>query len=83
MQLDEPVQVEAFFDDHKRLTPRSFAFDGKTLTVYQIGRRWDAGGWQHNLVMTPDGQTWDLAYSLSLGAWRLKAHTTPAAGSRI
>jgi hypothetical protein len=80
MRLDEPIQVEAVLDGRQRLSPRSFVVGGTRYTVHQIGRRWDDGEWQHNLVMSPDGQTWDLAFSGSLGAWRLKSHTTPRGG---
>jgi len=83
MKMDEPVQVEAERDAQERLTPKSFVFGGETHTVYQTGRRWDEGEWQHTLVMSPDGQTWDLAFSTDKGAWRLMAHTSPGRGTLI
>jgi len=83
MKIDEPVQVEAVLDAEGRLTPKSFVFDGEMYAVDQIGRRWEDGGWQHTLVMTRDGQTWDLAFSHDLGAWRLMARTSPDHGTLI
>lgn len=83
MRVDEPVGVEAVFDDQGRLTPRAFTFEGVIYRVQQIGRRWDEGEWEHTLVMTPEGQTWDLAYAAGLGAWRLMTRTPPSPGLKI
>jgi hypothetical protein len=83
MKMDEPVQVEAVRDAKGRLTPKSFVFGGETYAVHQIGRSWDDGEWQHTLVMSRDGQTWDLAFSVDQGAWRLMARTSPGRGTLI
>ncbi len=83
MKMDEPVQVEAVRDTERRLTPKSFVFGGETYAVHQIGRRWEDDGWQHTLVMSQDGQTWDLAFSLDLGAWRLMARTSSGRGTLV
>lgn len=77
MKMDKPIQVEAVRDSSERLTPQAFTFEGETFAVHQIGRRWDDGKWQHTLVMSGDGQTWDLAFSVDTGAWRLMGRTSP------
>jgi hypothetical protein len=81
--MDEPVQVEAALDDDQRLTPRAFIWRGETRQVHQVGRRWDDGPWQHNLVMTADGHTWDLAYAPELAVWHIKLHLAPRDTSLI
>jgi hypothetical protein len=81
--MDEPIQVEAVTDRQGRLIPRRFVWRGLAMDVDQTGRRWKDGPWEHTLVMSRDGQTWDLAYSAQLATWRLKGHTAPRSRSLV
>jgi hypothetical protein len=75
--MNDPVQVETHLDDQQRLTPTSFIWADELYTVFQVGRRWQEGEWEHTLVMTSDGATWDLAFSPQSGSWRLMGRTAP------
>lgn len=69
--MDEPLAVEAVVDARGGVQPKAFVWEGKRHTVRDVGRRWMADDWEHLLVLTADGRTWELAHSAAQGAWRL------------
>jgi hypothetical protein len=69
--VDELIEVEAGVDGQGRVQPKSFFWEGQRHPVQDVGRRWLEAGGEHLLVMTPGGQTWELAHSGPDGGWRL------------
>ncbi len=70
--MDEPITVEARFDGGGGLRPSAFEWRGRRFSVASIGRQWQAGEERRILVMTPQQQTFELAFLAGQGAWRLR-----------
>jgi hypothetical protein len=73
--VDEPTQVEARPDSAGQVVPRTFTWLGQRLAVASIGRRWeekkDVGVMRHFLVMTANGDRFELTHRLDDGDWRV------------
>jgi hypothetical protein len=72
---NEPVSVEARFDEEGTVTPTAFTWRDRTYHISDVGRRWmETNGpyhLYHCLVMTPTGETFELCLNTSTLQWQL------------
>jgi hypothetical protein len=68
--VNEETVVEAQFDITGEITPRRFAWHGRTLSVEGVGRRWKEGDERCFMVMA-GGQPFDLRLDERTLRWRI------------
>ncbi len=66
-----PIEVVARFDAQGNVNPQQFTWQGRSYVVESTGRKWDESDGQHILVLTPNGQTFELVYMRSDDGWYL------------
>ncbi len=73
--VDEPTQVEVRIDAHGTPVPLAFTWQGRRLTVADLGRRWmeeaQDGPIRHFLVMVAGGNRFELTQHTLIGHWRI------------
>lgn len=65
------IEVVARFDARGNVIPQRLTWQDRSYAVESIGRRWDESDGQHILVLTPNGQTFELVYMLLDDSWYL------------
>ena len=76
----EPVEVVARIDTQGHLTPLSFTWQGRSISVASAGRRWEDERGEHILVMIPFEQVCELVYYRAEGRWYVRFFS---AGTKI
>ena len=74
----EPVEVTARFGKDGKIYPERFVWQGKSLRVEGVGRRWEQDGALHILVMAREGQVFELVFRPAAGKWEIRASGTGA-----
>ena len=69
--VNEEVSVEAQFDVTGEITPRRFAWRGRTLPVEGVGRRWKEGDERCFMVMAMGGQSFELRLDERTLRWQI------------
>lgn len=67
----EKVEVTAYFDIQGNITPLNFVWNGSTFRVEDTGRRWEAKGGRHMLVMIAGERVFHLMFDLNACTWNL------------
>lgn len=67
----EQIKVVARFDARGNVIPQRLTWQDRSYVVESIGRRWDEPDGQHILVLTPNGQTFELVYLRLDDSWYL------------
>ena len=74
--VDEPVVVEARFDEGGQATPLAFVWRGRRYPISEVGRHqmedWEGKRVHCYPVMTPTRQTFELCLELDSLCWRLR-----------
>lgn len=65
------IEVVARFDARGDVIPQQLTWQDRSYAVESIGRRWDEPDGQHILVLTPNGQTFELVYMRLDDSWYL------------
>lgn len=68
--VNEETVVEAEFDITGEITPRRFAWRGRTLPVEGVGRRWKEGDERCFMIMA-GGQPFELRLDERTLCWRI------------
>jgi hypothetical protein len=68
----EKIEVTARFGMDGQVFPLQFVWEGRTYRIDSIGRRWEAGGSLHFLVMVPSNEVYELVYQPLSRLWRIK-----------
>lgn len=74
----EPTAVEAAFTVEGEITPRRFDWQGTSLTVEAVGRRWTEAGQRCFNVMALGGRLFELRLDLDTLCWSISRGPTPA-----
>ena len=75
----EKVEVTAYFDIHGKITPLNFVWNGSTFRVEDTGRRWEAKGGRHMLVMIAGERVFHLMFDSNTCTWNLvQSNTRPS-----
>jgi hypothetical protein len=73
--VDEPAEVEVRVDRDGAPVPRAFTWQGRWLTVTDLGRQWeeerDGGLVRHFLVVVAGGARFELTQHTGSGRWRV------------
>lgn len=73
--LHEPVEVLARVDREGVAVPHAFTWQGRQLTIAELGRRWEEeepdGPVRHFLVMIANGDRFELIQHVGTGRWHL------------
>lgn len=67
----QPVEVTARFAPDGKITPLRFRWRGGQYPIASTGRSWQAEDGQHILVMTTDGQMFELLFTPQAACWYL------------
>ena len=65
------VEVTAYFDIHGNITPINFVWNRSTFGIEDTGRRWEAKGGKHMLVMTAGNLVFHLMFEFNTCTWNL------------
>lgn len=71
-QVGEPVAVETRMEADGTLQPLAFEWHSRRWPVASLGRCWQEAGEEHFLAMTAGEQVFELIYSPTRCAWRLR-----------
>ena len=69
--MKEPLEVTAHFDQHGKITPVDFTWEGQKFHVDTTGRHWEDESGFHILVMVPSDQVFEIIYVPSEARWYL------------
>lgn len=73
--VDEPIAVEARFDEDGAVRPRAFVWKGRTYQITDVGRQRTESKDYHQLryylVMTPARETFELCLDTETLRWRI------------
>jgi len=74
--VDEPIMVQARFDDHGQVQPVAFVWRNRTRYIAEQGRQWEEGTdtdvrCRCFLVRTANGDTFELRLDVKTLHWRL------------
>ncbi len=73
----EPTAVEAIFSAEGEITPRRFEWQGRSLAVEGVGRRWTEGGRRCFNVMALGGRLFELRLDLETLRWSVARGPIP------
>jgi len=74
----DKIEVTAHFDIHGNISPLNFVWNRSTFRIEDTGRRWEAKGGKHMLVMTADNRVFHLMYEFNTCTWKLVlSHISP------
>jgi hypothetical protein len=73
----EPTAVEAAFTAQGRITPRRFEWQGSSLAVEGVGRRWTEAGQRCFNVMAMGGRLFELRLDLETLRWSIARGPIP------
>jgi len=66
----EVIEVILRMDAENKVAPASFRWQGKTLRVESVSKRWDEEDGEHFLLMTqPGDQVFEVLNRVSEGHW--------------
>ena len=75
--MELPVEVQGRFDMQGLAHPSAFTWEGETIIVASIGRRWQDDTGQHILVMDHQDHVYELVFSSREDGWYLKICELP------
>jgi len=73
----EPTAVQAAFSVEGEVTPRRFEWQGSSLVVEGVGRRWVEDGQRCFNVMAMGGRLFELRLDLETLRWTISRGPTP------
>lgn len=73
----EPTGVEAAFSAEGEITPRRFTWQGSSLSVEAVGRRWTESGQRCFSVMALGGRLFELRLDLADLRWSIARGPIP------
>jgi hypothetical protein len=68
----DSIEVTVRFDLQGQITPLRFTLKGHSYLVESTGRRWTGADGQHILVMTGNGDMFELLFLPGEGRWYLR-----------
>lgn len=77
MESMEPTAVEAAFTAEGEITPRRFEWQGSSLAVEGVGRRWTEDGQRCFKVMAMGGRLFELRLDLETLRWWISRGPIP------
>ena len=69
--MNEPISVEARFNQDGSLLPIAFEWKGQRYSILSYGRQWEQEAERHFLVMVQGEKVYELAYLIEEVSWRL------------
>ena len=73
----EPTAVEAVFTEEGEISPRRFEWQGSSLVVEAVGRRWTEAGQRCFNVMAMGGRMFELRFDLKTLRWSIARGPIP------
>ena len=69
--VDQSTSVRAYFKEDKSVHPQRFTWEGRWLSVSDIGRQWVDDAGRHVLVMVAGQRTFELLLTRQNLTWRV------------